>query len=262
MEVEVPGRKRKGRVLLSTSEKERRLKAVRMRVDRSRVILGEEYERWKALKQKLGVRSDASVAKVLLDSFFQTELEKSQQNPQRLEACSSTDSCESVHSDDDFTMSPFIEEERETFAAPSAQSSTPGQELEKKAAPCQSPTSSDEVTTTELSENKENRVQNEEEEEELSTSLSVGDGRYQVDLRSSSEFVVDEQCILELFKSCRKCNRRCTVRKRVNGLKIVVNQTCGFCPNHFEWTNLPDDDKDNDLQVNGQNTAAPPPPSS
>ncbi|XP_024866095.1 uncharacterized protein LOC108247209 isoform X4 [Kryptolebias marmoratus] len=169
---------------------------------------------------------------------------------------------ESVHSDDDFTMSPFIEEERETFAAPSAQSSTPGQELEKKAAPCQSPTSSDEVTTTELSENKENRVQNEEEEEELSTSLSVGDGRYQVDLRSSSEFVVDEQCILELFKSCRKCNRRCTVRKRVNGLKIVVNQTCGFCPNHFEWTNLPDDDKDNDLQVNGQNTAAPPPPSS
>uniref|UniRef100_A0A3Q3B1C0 Uncharacterized protein n=1 Tax=Kryptolebias marmoratus TaxID=37003 RepID=A0A3Q3B1C0_KRYMA len=67
MEVEVPGRKRKGRVLLSTSEKERRLKAVRMRVDRSRVILGEEYERWKALKQKLGVRSDASVAKVLLD---------------------------------------------------------------------------------------------------------------------------------------------------------------------------------------------------
>ena len=117
----------------------------------------------------------------------------------------------------------------------------------------------------------------EDEEEEVSTSLSVGDGRYLVDLGrwahvntctwllllkltckllfsdslSPSEFIVDEKCILQLFKKCRECNRQCTVRKYSEGLKIVVNQTCTFCNLHCKWTNLPDDGEE-EFQINGK----------
>lgn len=70
---------------------------------------------------------------------------------------------------------------------------------------------------------------------------------------SSSEFIVDEECILQLFKSCRECNRQCAVRKHVKGLKLVVYQTCCFCQSHCKWTNLPDDDED--FLINGTDAA-------
>uniref|UniRef100_A0A0F8AB17 Uncharacterized protein n=1 Tax=Larimichthys crocea TaxID=215358 RepID=A0A0F8AB17_LARCR len=91
----------------------------------------------------------------------------------------------------------------------------------------------------------------EEKDEEFTTSLSVGDGRYLVDLGSSSEFIVDEESILQLFKTCRECNRKCLVRKHVKGLKLVVYQTCRFCQSHRTWTNLPDEDDDH-FQINGK----------
>lgn len=74
------------------------------------------------------------------------------------------------------------------------------------------------------------------------------------DSLSSSEFIVDEECIIQLFKSCRECNRQCTVKKRVKGLKLIVYQTCCFCQSHCKWTNLPDDDdkEDSDYQINGK----------
>ncbi|KAM4585154.1 uncharacterized protein PAE49_004488 isoform 2-T2 [Odontesthes bonariensis] len=131
------------------------------------------------------------------------------------------------------------------------------EELQKKNATCQRLPRQEEQRE---SENKENRVQA-DEDEESNTSLSVGDGHYMVDLGSSSELIVDEECILELFKKCRKCNRQCTVRKNVTGLKLVVNQTCCFCQHHFRWTNLPDEDydkDDSDSQINGQNVAMSP----
>lgn len=71
---------------------------------------------------------------------------------------------------------------------------------------------------------------------------------------SSSEFVVDEECILQLFKSCKECSRQCTVRKHVKGLKIVVSQACCFCESRYKWTNLPDDDN-GDFQKNGKDAA-------
>uniref|UniRef100_A0A1A8QE93 THAP domain-containing protein 1 n=2 Tax=Nothobranchius TaxID=28779 RepID=A0A1A8QE93_9TELE len=83
----------------------------------------------------------------------------------------------------------------------------------------------------------------EEAEEEFPTSLTVGDKCYPVDLGSPSEIVVEEECLLELFKSCRKCNQRCIVQRDVNGLKIVVIQSCGVCLSRFEWTNLPEEDE-------------------
>lgn len=93
------------------------------------------------------------------------------------------------------------------------------------------------------------------EDEEFSTTLSVGDGRYLVDLGSPSEFIVDEECIIQLFKTCRECHRPCQyVRKQVKGLKLVVNQACNSCPSTCKWTNLLDDD--DDVQINGKANAA------
>ncbi|XP_013879100.1 uncharacterized protein LOC106528473 [Austrofundulus limnaeus] len=216
----------------------------------SRINIGNQAGRWSAIKTELGIKSHAAFAKLLLDRFFQTELEKNRGTQQEPDLCSSTESCESVHSDDEFLTSSFAEEEQEM-----AQSPIPGQELENKTAPSESLTSSDEATTAELSENNENRVKD-EEDEDFSSSLS---GHYQVDLRSSSEFVVDERCILQLFRSCQKCNRRCMVRQRVSGLKIVVNQMCGFCSSRLEWTNLPDEEdlrNDSDAERKAESTAA------
>ncbi|KAG7485005.1 hypothetical protein JOB18_001257 [Solea senegalensis] len=82
--------------------------------------------------------------------------------------------------------------------------------------------------------------------EEYSTSLSVGDGHYLVDLGSSSEFIVDEECLLQQFRSCRKCSQECKIRKRLEGLKLVLTQVCFFCAHRFTWTNLSDNEDDND----------------
>ncbi|XP_035856277.1 uncharacterized protein LOC116043045 isoform X6 [Sander lucioperca] len=184
-------------------------------------------------------------------------LRESENHPEQptIEESSSTESSESVHEEYPLMMCSQNEVEQETCTAPSVQSSENGKESGKKDAACQSPKSQEERTTTSQSENKANRDIREDENEEFSTSLSVGDGRYLVDLGSSSEFVVDEECILQLLKSCRECNRQCTVRKRVTGLKLVVNQACCFCQSHSKWTNLPDDDDGCDLQINGKQTA-------
>lgn len=74
-------------------------------------------------------------------------------------------------------------------------------------------------------------------------------------LLSSSEFIVDEECILQLFKTCRECNRLCTVKKQVKGLKLVISQKCSFCESRWTWTNLPDDDEGN-LQINWKRCSA------
>ncbi|XP_074486714.1 uncharacterized protein LOC141764921 [Sebastes fasciatus] len=159
---------------------------------------------------------------------------------------------ESVDQEYPFMMNSPNEDERETSSAvPSVQSSENGKESGQKDVPCQRVKSEDEFSTTNQS---ENRDIEEDEDEEFSTSLSVGDGHHLVDLGSSSEFIVDEECILQLFKSCRECNRRCTVKKRVRGLKLVVSQVCCFCESRSNWINLLDDD-DGDLQINGKDTA-------
>ncbi|XP_035856279.1 uncharacterized protein LOC116043045 isoform X9 [Sander lucioperca] len=220
---------------------------------KTRVTIGVAFPIWRALKKEKGLRSDTDVALLLLNSY----LRESENHPEQptIEESSSTESSESVHEEYPLMMCSQNEVEQETCTAPSVQSSENGKESGKKDAACQSPKSQEERTTTSQSENKANRDIREDENEEFSTSLSVGDGRYLVDLGSSSEFVVDEECILQLLKSCRECNRQCTVRKRVTGLKLVVNQACCFCQSHSKWTNLPDDDDGCDLQINGKQTA-------
>ncbi|XP_069022877.1 uncharacterized protein [Embiotoca jacksoni] len=174
---------------------------------------------------------------------------------QRLQKSSSTETCEGVHREHPFTMSsPNIAEQEPS----SVQSSKNEMELQKNDAKCQKPKRQDEQTSTEHSENKENGVE-EDEDGEFSTTLIVEDGRHPVDFGSSSEIVVDEECILQLFESCRECGRRCAVGKQVRGLKLVVYQTCGFCQSRRKWTNLPDDDEDKDdgdFQINGNDSVS------
>ncbi|XP_034715375.1 uncharacterized protein LOC117936453 isoform X2 [Etheostoma cragini] len=216
---------------------------------KTRVTIGVAFPIWRALKKDKGLRSDTDVALLLLNSY----LRNSENCPEQptIEESSSTESSESVHEEMMWSQNEVMQE---TCSAPFVQSSENGKESGKKDTACQRPKSQEEWTTTDQVENNANRDIQEDENEEFSTSLSVGDGRYLVDLGSSSEFIVDEECILQLFKSCRECNRQCTVRKRVTGLKLVVNQACCFCQSHSKWTNLPDDD-DDDLQTNGKQTA-------
>ncbi|XP_044047150.1 uncharacterized protein LOC122873898 isoform X3 [Siniperca chuatsi] len=223
------------------------------RRSKTRITIGAAISKWQQVKKQCSIKTDSKMAFILLDSYLRTKAESRPERP-TLERSSSTETCESVHCEYPFMMSSPNEDEWETCAAPSVQSSGNGKESAKKDAACQRPKSQDEWTITNQSENKENRDIQDDEDEEFSTSLSVGDGRYLVDLGSSSEFIVDEECILQLFESCQECNRQCTVRKQINGLKLVVYQTCCFCGSRCKWTNLPDDD-DGDFQINGKDAA-------
>ncbi|XP_070837178.1 uncharacterized protein [Chaetodon trifascialis] len=234
------------------SEEARRMKRENDRQrGRTRVNLGSAYSAWKKLRDKNGFKTDAEMAFFLINIYLRTKAENRPERP-ALHRSSSTETCESVHYEYPFMMS--SPNEWEACAAPSVHSSENGKESGKKYAACQRLKSQDEWMTTNQSENKENRDGKEEKEDEFSTSLSVGDGHYLVDLGSSSEFIVDEECILQLFKSCRECNRQCTVRKHVKGLKLVVYQVCCFCQSRCKWTNLPDED-DSDFQINGKEAA-------
>ncbi|XP_047435159.1 uncharacterized protein LOC125004540 [Mugil cephalus] len=183
------------------------------RRNKCRINIGQAYTRWRELRDSIGLRLDAELAVLLMDSYLQTTSDGRSQRPS-LEMGSSTETCESVHREHLFMMSSSNEAEQE--------------QGEKDQRP-------------------NGVVREEEEEEEFCTSLSVGDGRYLVDLGSPSEFIVDEDCIIQLMKSCRECNKQCTVRKQVKGLKLVVYQACCFCQSRSKWTNLPDEDDEEQL---------------
>uniref|UniRef100_UPI0037E6F857 uncharacterized protein isoform X1 n=1 Tax=Semicossyphus pulcher TaxID=241346 RepID=UPI0037E6F857 len=250
----------------TNEEKQARKKELDRDRNKTRVNIGVAFPRWRELRDLKGYKNDAEFATVLLDRYLQTQ-PQNQPASKALKSGSSAKACESVN-ECQLTMSSESEDEPETSAAPSVQSSdvqSPdvqssenGKESSEKDAVCQRVRSQDEGMATNQSENKENRVINtdlqEDEEEEFNTSLIVGDGLHQVDLGSSSEFIVDEECILQLFQSCQECNRQCRVRKQVKGLKLVVNQSCCFCQHRSKWTNLSDDDGGR-LQMNGKDAA-------
>ncbi|XP_071361364.1 uncharacterized protein [Trachinotus anak] len=258
------------------------------RRSKTRITIGAAITKWQQVKRRYGVKSDPKMALIPLDScvsgaalhrrsdvnvagasplrrrshvetcdvspYLRTR-SGSRPEPPRPDRCSSAETCESMNSEYPFLSSPY----EEKWAAPFVQSSENGKPGTKDAA-LQRSESHDEWSTTRQSQNNESDDQ--EDDEEFSTSLSVGDGRYLVDLGSSSEFIVDEECILQLFKSCRECNKQCSVRKRVQGLKLVVYQACCFCESRYTWTNLPDEDEDDgsgkddgELQINGKDTA-------
>ncbi|KAK7904093.1 hypothetical protein WMY93_016700 [Mugilogobius chulae] len=63
------GRKRSGKTVFEVAEKRRKTLERR---NRTRVCLGDSFTRWRALKLQIGVRTDASLAKLLLDSYDRT----------------------------------------------------------------------------------------------------------------------------------------------------------------------------------------------
>ncbi|XP_030281713.1 uncharacterized protein LOC115586642 isoform X4 [Sparus aurata] len=154
---------------------------------------------------------------------------------------SSSESCEGMGDESPIMMNSPIEVKQEVSPAP-VQSSENGKHSQTEDAASQISNSQDESMIINQTEYEEDTDM--PEDDEVSISLSVGDGRYLVDLGSSSEFIIDEECILQLFKSCRECNRQCTVRKQVKGLKLTVSQKCCFCESSSKWTNLPDEDDD------------------
>ncbi|XP_063418651.1 zinc finger and BTB domain-containing protein 49-like isoform X1 [Mytilus trossulus] len=68
-EVKVPG-KRAGRPVLLTDSDRKRRKAERNAVgNKSKIYIGNQYDRWATLKEEIGAKSHAEVAKVLLDRY-------------------------------------------------------------------------------------------------------------------------------------------------------------------------------------------------
>ncbi|XP_078146538.1 uncharacterized protein LOC139930202 isoform X2 [Centroberyx gerrardi] len=129
--------------------------------------------------------------------------------------------------------------------AAAVQPSENGMDQRKKDNVCQSQERHDNWTmTTRVLESKEgqNGVMNDSGEawDCLGASTYVDDGQYLVDLESPSQHIVDEECILQLFRTCLECNKQCTVRKRVKGLELVVYQACYFCHCRCKWTNQPE----------------------
>ncbi|XP_060908901.1 uncharacterized protein LOC132985721 isoform X2 [Labrus mixtus] len=233
------------------AEKKALKEALNKKRDQTRVNIGDSFQRWRQLRESELLKSDAEVARFLLDRYLQTK-SLSQPDSLTLYRRSSTENRDSVQYEYQLAMSSPSDDEFEVSAAPSVESSENGQESEKTDSAHQQLKIKDEDSTTHLSGNKDTDV--EKNEDEVNSSFIVGDGHHMVDLGSPSEYVVDEECILQLFKSCRECNKQCKIRKQVKGLKIVINQACCYCEHRFKWTNLPDDG-DSGFQTNGNKTA-------
>ncbi|XP_074553256.1 uncharacterized protein LOC141809912 [Halichoeres trimaculatus] len=218
------------RVRRSLSEKARIAKreSDRLRA-KNRVNIGSAHGVWKKIRDENGFKTDAEMAFFLINIYLQTKL-NDQSVAQTLKT-SSADSCDRVRYEYQVAMSSASEDEEDDCAGSTDQSPENVKVLKKKDSDHQ-----------------------EDSDDESRTSLIIGDGLHLVDLSSSSEFIVDEECILQLFKSCRACSKHCTVRKKVKGLQLVVNQACCYCENHCRWTNLPDGG-DSAFQINGNDAA-------
>lgn len=242
LKTRIPGK----RIRRSLSEKAKMAKreSDRLRA-KNRVNLGRAHGVWKQIQEEQGLKTDADVAFFLINIYLQSK-SRPQLDPQTLDEGSSAQTSEGAGFEYQLSMSSQSEDEPEGPAEPSDQAPPPRQEPEVKVCPRRA---EDDDTTT--------KRQNKGDEkgkmdEQYKASFVVGDGLHFVNLGSSSELVVDEECLLQLFRWCRRCSRQCSVRKRVKGLKLVVSQVCCFCSNRCRWTNLPDEDSS--FSINGKQT--------
>ena len=56
--------------MLTDSARKKRKKETNARINKSRIYLGDQYDRWLSLKEELNVQTHAEVAKVLLDRIL------------------------------------------------------------------------------------------------------------------------------------------------------------------------------------------------
>ncbi|XP_029907330.1 uncharacterized protein LOC115359125 [Myripristis murdjan] len=229
---------------------------------KTRVNIGAAFPRWRALRRDKRLNSDTEVACFLLDSYHSAN--PSQNTPQQSSRNSSATPRGRA-----FSLQPFAEglltglglqngAGSSVHHAAAVQSFVNGTNQRKRDIGCQNIMRQDNWTMTDTDlENQKNKDQNgvdsrqcdpvqqsdasaREARECLSTSTGVDDGQYLLDLESPTQHVVDEECILQLFRSCLECNKQCTVRKRVRGLRLVVYQACYYCHCRCKWSSQPE----------------------
>ncbi|XP_071382060.1 uncharacterized protein [Centroberyx affinis] len=242
--------------------------------NKSRVNLGQAFTRWRELRQHKGFKTDTELACFLLNYLGANPLEvqPALSSMDRNSSSKNSTGCvqlkkapKLIQRQDTAAPSKNNSEDRGTVSNPhpivpgvstgsgavssihhaaAVQPSENGADQRKKDNACQSQERHDDWTmTTRVFESKgQNGVMNDSGEawDCLGASTYVDDGQYLVDLESPSQHIVDEECILQLFRTCLECNKQCTVRKRVRGLQLVVYQACYFCHCRCKWTNQPE----------------------
>ncbi|ROL47663.1 hypothetical protein DPX16_13378 [Anabarilius grahami] len=73
MEEKKPKGGRKRKTFFEVAEKRRKLSEER---NLTRVVLGETFQRWRAMKEQRGVKTDAQFAKILLDRIYEGNLNR------------------------------------------------------------------------------------------------------------------------------------------------------------------------------------------
>ncbi|XP_071382062.1 uncharacterized protein [Centroberyx affinis] len=242
---------------------------------KTRINIGTAFERWRNLRQAKRMKTDAALAVFLLDSYLGAnplEVQPALSSMDRNSSSKNSTGCvqlkkapKLIQRQDTAAPSKNNSEDRGTVSNPhpivpgvstgsgavssihhaaAVQPSENGADQRKKDNACQSQERHDDWTmTTRVFESKgQNGVMNDSGEawDCLGASTYVDDGQYLVDLESPSQHIVDEECILQLFRTCLECNKQCTVRKRVRGLQLVVYQACYFCHCRCKWTNQPE----------------------
>ncbi|XP_074546810.1 uncharacterized protein LOC141805591 isoform X1 [Halichoeres trimaculatus] len=197
---------------------------------KTRVNIGSAFQRWRQLRQAKGMKSDTLLAEFLLDRYFES-------HPQDRLISNVPNKSSARGSEKQEDVSSSSEEEKVNPADLFFPLSQIGKEFQVKHPNGQKLLSGDKDIKAEEPKSRGFK----KDADKFKNSLTVGDGHHLVDLGSSSEFVVQEECILQLFRTCRACSRHCTVRKQVKGLQLVVSQVCCYCNNLCQWTNLPDD---------------------
>ncbi|XP_074546818.1 uncharacterized protein LOC141805591 isoform X2 [Halichoeres trimaculatus] len=197
---------------------------------KTRVNIGVAFRRWRELRDLTELKTDEDVAVFLLDRYFES-------HPQDRLISNVPNKSSARGSEKQEDVSSSSEEEKVNPADLFFPLSQIGKEFQVKHPNGQKLLSGDKDIKAEEPKSRGFK----KDADKFKNSLTVGDGHHLVDLGSSSEFVVQEECILQLFRTCRACSRHCTVRKQVKGLQLVVSQVCCYCNNLCQWTNLPDD---------------------
>ncbi|TNM85509.1 hypothetical protein fugu_007780 [Takifugu bimaculatus] len=194
---------------------------------KTRINIGVAFPKWRSVKVANGFQNNTEVAFFLLDRY-EKRMSSTASFALQKPPSSPKSSIRVLSDSDDLILED--EDAVKSFSFHLKLKPRKNERLSQKS-------KADETATDESGSCKSD---NPEEAEDFTISLSVGDGRHLVDLGSSSESIVDEECILELFESCRTCHRRCSFRKRVTGLKLEITQKCRLCQSCWRWTNLPD----------------------
>lgn len=58
--------------------------------------------------------------------------------------------------------------------------------------------------------------------------------------KSAPQYIVDEEAILQLMKTCPLCSKQCRCNKYARGPYFIVYQSCYFCDYRRKWASQPE----------------------